>query len=194
MCTISKNGLRARARQAVRAEIAEVAFALFVERGFEQTTVEEIAEAAGLSRRSFFRYFPSKEDTVFGFLYEMGQQLADAVAARPAGETPWTALRAGFDVLAASFMARSQDATALMKLIFTTPALRARHQDKQDRWRQLLTEALLARSVPKLEADVLAGTALAVFDVVCRQWLEPGATAHPDELLDSAFAVIRPLD
>ncbi|HTI23101.1 MAG TPA: TetR family transcriptional regulator, partial [Kutzneria sp.] len=131
-------GLRARARLAMRTEIAETAFALFVQRGFEQVTVDEIAEAAGLSRRSFFRYFPSKEDAVFGLLYDLGEELAAAVAARPTAEPPWTALRSACAVMLTPMLSRSDEALALLRLINDTPTLRARHQDKQDRWRKLL--------------------------------------------------------
>lgn len=184
-------GLRDRARRAVRTEIAEVAFALFVERGFEQTTVDDIAVAAGLSRRSFFRYFPSKEDTVLGFLYELGHQLADAVAARPAEEDPWTALRAGFDVVLDGFQARPEEARALLQLIHETPTLRGRHQDKQDHWRQLLTGALRARETPALQADVLASTALGAFDVVCRNWSQD-QSQQPGALLDEVFSLVGP--
>ncbi|MFI9384739.1 TetR family transcriptional regulator [Kutzneria sp. NPDC052558] len=187
-------GLRARARLAMRTEIAETAFALFIERGFEQTTVDEIAEAAGLSRRSFFRYFPSKEDTVFGLLNDLGEELAAAVAARPAAEPPWTALRAACSVLLTPMLHRADDAMALMRLINGTPSLRARHQDKQDRWRGLLIHALTARSVPPLQADVLASSALAIFDVVCRQWLAVGPSVEPARLMDEAFGVLTHSD
>jgi AcrR family transcriptional regulator len=176
----------------MRTEIAETAFALFVRRGFEQTTVDEIAEAAGLSRRSFFRYFPSKEDAVFGLLYDLGEELAAAVAARPAAEPPWDALRASCAVLIETMRGRPDDVMALLRLIHETPSLRARHQDKQDRWRKLLTDALQARSVPRLDADVLASAALAVFDVVCREWLFDGAPGDVAALMDEAFAVLAP--
>jgi AcrR family transcriptional regulator len=184
-------GLRARARLAMRTEIAETAFALFVERGFEQTTVDEIAEAAGLSRRSFFRYFPSKEDAVFGLLYDLGEELAAAVTARPAAEPPWTALRTSCAVMLGPMLERTDEAMALLRLINDTPTLRARHQDKQDRWRKLLVDALRTRSLSGLEADVLASAALAVFDVVCRQWLTSPA-ADPAGLMAEAFAVLKP--
>ena len=183
-------GLRARARLAMRTEIAETAFALFLERGFEQTTVDEIAEAAGLSRRSFFRYFPTKEDAVFGLLYDLGEEVAAAVASRPAAEPPWTALRAGCSVLIDPLLERPADAMALLRLIHETPSLRARHQDKQDRWRKLLTEALHTRSVSGIEADVLASAALAIFDVMCRQWLLAGPTADPGHLMTEAFGLL----
>ena len=185
-------GLRARARLAMRTEIAETAFALFLARGFEQTTVDEIAEAAGLSRRSFFRYFPTKEDAVLGLLYDLGEELAAAVAARPAAEPPWTALRAACAVLLTPMLHRADEAMALLRLINDTPSLRARHQDKQDRWRSLLLDALQARAVPRLEADVLASTALALFDVVCRHWLCADPSADIATLMNQAFDLLAP--
>jgi AcrR family transcriptional regulator len=76
--------LRNRATRAVRAEIAAVAIRLFLEQGFEKTTVDQIAVEAGLSRTSFFRYFATKEDVLLGHLEELGQKVRDALAARPA--------------------------------------------------------------------------------------------------------------
>ncbi|GAA5172944.1 hypothetical protein GCM10023321_73510 [Pseudonocardia eucalypti] len=192
MTTGGAEDLRSRTRRAVRAEIATVALELFLRNGFERTTVDEIAAAAGLSRRSFFRYFPTKEDTVLGFVLELGQQLADAVAARPAAEDPWTALRAAFAVPLAGFDARPDDVRALLRLIHGTPALRARQQDKQDHWRRLLGEALRERVASPLEADVLVVTALGAFDVMCRHWLDAQRPDAPGELLDRLFAMVGP--
>lgn len=84
----------------MRAEVSDVAFRLFTERGFENTTVEQIAAAAGLSRTTFFRYFGTKEELVLGRVSEFGRQVADALASRPAEEQPWDALRRAFDVIA----------------------------------------------------------------------------------------------
>ncbi|MER5266286.1 TetR family transcriptional regulator [Actinosynnema sp. NPDC002837] len=81
-------GLRERARRAVRAELAQIALGLFAERGFDETTVGEIAESAGLTKRSFFRYFPAKEDVVFAGTDVTGEQVVQDIRARPADEDP----------------------------------------------------------------------------------------------------------
>ena len=88
---------RAQARASVRAKIAQSVFSIFAERGFEETTASEAAEAAGISRASFFRYFSSKEEAVFAAQEAMGEEIAAALGQRPAEEDAWTALRRSFD-------------------------------------------------------------------------------------------------
>ena len=75
-------------RRAVRTQIAEAAMALFVAEGFDETTVDQIASAVGISSRSVFRYFATKEDMVVGHLDEIGERLAAALEARPRDESP----------------------------------------------------------------------------------------------------------
>ncbi len=97
--------LAERKRRAIRGELSEVALALLTDRKFESLTIDEIAAAAGVSRRTFFRYFTSKEDVVFAFLDQWAVRLAAPLAAaartdqsRPpatgggqcAGGTPWS--------------------------------------------------------------------------------------------------------
>jgi AcrR family transcriptional regulator len=72
---------RAQARASVRAKIAQSVFTIFAERGFEETTATEAAEAAGISRASFFRYFSSKEEAVFAAQEAMGEEIAAFSAA-----------------------------------------------------------------------------------------------------------------
>src|ERR1700730_7123307 len=93
------SGVRERTRVAIRRELAEAAVRLFTERGFAETTAREIATAVGISERTFFRYFASKEDVVLGVLHELGIELAARLAARPADETPFMALRRSFDLM-----------------------------------------------------------------------------------------------
>src|ERR1700719_2009310 len=78
-------GLRERKRQQTRERLTRMAMALFHERGFEATTLDDIAAAADISRRSFFHYFASKEDVVFAWQEESTAALIAAVVARPAG-------------------------------------------------------------------------------------------------------------
>jgi AcrR family transcriptional regulator len=89
---MSSEGLWSRTRQAAFAEIAEVAMDLFLEKGFEATTFDDIAAAVGISRRSLFRYFGTKEDIVLWGMADEGALARDALAERPDDEPLWTSL------------------------------------------------------------------------------------------------------
>ena len=137
--------LRNRATRAVRAEIAAVAIRLFLEQGFDKTTVDQIAAEAGLSRTSFFRYFATKEDAVLGHLEELGQKARDALIARPADEPAWQALRHAFDLLIAERSAYPEDGMSMHRMLRDTPALQARHLGKQVGWQELLAPEVARR-------------------------------------------------
>ena len=76
-------GLRERKKQRTRAELTDAAFRLFADRGFDETTIEDIVEQVEVSPRTFFRYFDSKEDVVIGFFDDLGLELRSMLAARP---------------------------------------------------------------------------------------------------------------
>src|SRR3954470_17089764 len=95
--------VRERTRRAVRGELAQLAVSLFVEKGYDETTVDDLAAAAGMSKRTFFRYFASKEELVMGKYEYFGEQLAEDLAARPAGEPVWVSLRQIFKRVADYF-------------------------------------------------------------------------------------------
>jgi len=187
-------GLRERTRRAVRAEIADAALRLFVERGFDETTVDDVVAAVGVSRRSFFRYFRSKEDVVLGFLDDVGVAICAGLAARPVEEPPWVALRRALDEVIVAYDGDANWILALHRLIYETPSLRARHLDKQDRWHRLLTAELAARAGVDPDKDlgprVLASTAMAALDVAISAWAEAQGRVPMAELLDAAFAAV----
>src|SRR3978361_1959054 len=93
--------LREHARHAVRGEGSRRAWGLFADHGFEATTVDQIAAAAGMSRRSFFRYFDGKDELLLDRMLESDDQVARALAARPPEEAAWPALRAALQELVA---------------------------------------------------------------------------------------------
>ncbi|MFJ8010368.1 TetR/AcrR family transcriptional regulator [Streptomyces fagopyri] len=91
-----KPGLRERKKQRTHAAISDAAIALFLEHGFNQVSVAQVAEAAEVSKRTVFAYFPAKEDLVVHRLADHETEIARVVRARPSGTDPLTALREHF--------------------------------------------------------------------------------------------------
>ena len=186
--------LRDRAARAVRAEVAAVAMRLFQEQGFDKTTVDQIAAEAGLSRTSFFRYFATKEDVVLGHLEELGQQVLAALAARPAAEPAWQALRRAFDLLVESATLPEQGLT-MSRMLHDTPSLRARQLGKQLGWQDLLTTEVARRlGVPTEAPDprprALVAAALGCLNAAADVWTAADGAIPLPVLLDQAMTAV----
>jgi AcrR family transcriptional regulator len=124
-------GLRERKRQQTRERLSRAAMALFLERGFEATTLDDIAAAADISRRSFFHYFASKEDVVFAWQEESTAALVAAVAARPADEPMLVAAENAITAMVRQL--EPNEAIAMACLKRDNPALQARDQVKYEK-------------------------------------------------------------
>lgn len=191
------SGLRELTRRTVRAQIAERAVALFIAQGFEETTVEQIASEVGMSARSVFRYFDTKEDMVVGSMQESGARLADALAARPADEDPWQALRGALSVLLAGMAENRDGAMARARMFAGTPSLRAARQQKHAQWRELLVPGVLARldggpaETRELRAAAITTAVLGCLEVSVTRWSEAGGTGSIEDLLDAAIMAVR---
>jgi AcrR family transcriptional regulator len=186
--------LRERTRRAVRRELQTVAIGLFLQQGFEATTVEQIAEAAGLSRRSFHRYFASKDDVLAAALENSGAKIAVGIAARPETEGPWLALRRGFDDLVTS---AGPDAVPLIRAMLHSTALSSSHAQKEASWQQAITEVLAPRlpDTPDrpLQARALAAAALACLTAAQLDWITDDGDRPLGPLLDTAMTAVAPL-
>lgn len=185
-----------RSRRAARDEVARTGVALFLDRGFDATTMDDVATAAGVSRRTLFRYFGSKEEVALGHLSGLGDELAAAVRALPAGTDPWDALVVAFEqVLPAGLVADDAAARALSRLVESTPALRAAHADKHRRWADALTpavaERLTASPDPELAARAVVGTVLACIEAATHHWLRTEDPRGIHGLALAALAAVR---
>jgi AcrR family transcriptional regulator len=170
--------LRARKKQRTRDAIIQAAVRLFSEKGFEDTTVEEIAAAAEVAPRTFYRYFPTKEDVVL-----VDQDLEDEAAERALldlrpGESDMDRVsRAVREILKVT--GRNLDSLAEMyKLVETTPALQLRTLEVTWRTEKRVAEALLMGKTrsPEVEcrARVLAACVSAAMRVVFVSWFKSG--------------------
>ncbi|MEV8393588.1 MULTISPECIES: TetR family transcriptional regulator [unclassified Streptomyces] len=188
--------LRERTRAAMRAEVSDVAFRLFAERGFENTTVEQIAAAAGLSRTTFFRYFGTKEELVLGRISAFGRQVADALAARPAKEQPWDALRRAFDVIAEPQTGEPGPPMDMIRLLSDACALMTRHWEKTQGWQSMLAPEISRRlggpdPAIDMRANALAAAAIACLDAATDAWTAGGATTPMSDLVDQAMGILH---
>jgi AcrR family transcriptional regulator len=183
-----------RKRQLVRDELSEAAVLLFAEQGFEETTVDQIAAAVGVSPRTFFRYFKVKEDVLVEFLGHFGEQLVAELAARPAGEPPLTAMRQALIPLIGLHLEHPEKTLRLTRLLLSTPTVRARYLDHQARWRDELAAVLATRTGagPEDFRPVLtASIALAAFAAAQARWADLDGAPSFVAMLDEAFNAAR---
>lgn len=186
--------LREIGKQAMRAEIAQRAVAFLDERGFEQTTVEEIAAAVGISPRSFFRYFPTKEDVAIGDLMPMGRLLEEALLARPESESAWAALRASLAPLERIVEADTENVRRTTRVALSTPSLRAKTIERHTAWAAVLAPIVARRLSGKkdhasMAADALTQSALACLYVATSAWSADESTSY-SALIDEAFDAV----
>jgi AcrR family transcriptional regulator len=191
----SQGGLRELTRRAVRVEIAEKAMELFLEQGFEETTIEQIAAAVGTSGRNVFRYFASKEEMVLGEMLERGNAVAVALQARPSTEGPWEALRNAFDDCLTNNRNDGGKALARATMLATTPSLRAASLFQSDQWVDLLYPHMLphvagAAATRELRARAIVCAALACLNVAVDAWTASAGRKRLDVLLATAFTAV----
>jgi AcrR family transcriptional regulator len=194
--------LRERTRRAVQKEITDAANTLFVEQGYEATTIDDIAAAVGMSQRSVFRYFPTKEDIVVGKFDFVADEMLGALRARPADEPVWESLRRVFDLLVPYVDApgKHEVAEPMQRIVFSTPPLFASYlqklQQMQDAVVTALQERAAAAGTPYPDEDpaprALTGAAFGCLIAAQHSWLAGGATATFADTLDRAMAAITP--
>jgi AcrR family transcriptional regulator len=179
----------------VRAEVGAVGMRLFLEQGFEKTTVDQIAAAAGLSRTSFFRYFATKEDVVLGSLEELGHRVLEAFVARPPQEPVWQALRRTFDVVLEEVAALGQEGLRQARMLNDTPSLKMSQLGKQLTWQSLLLPEVARRIGvtgetldPRPRALVAAG--LACLNAAVDSWNASKGVSDLPRLLDQAMSAL----
>ena len=152
--------------------LQKAAFELYAERGYEETTVAEIAERAGLTERTFFRYFADKREVLFGGSGELEQLMVDAVGAAPASATPMEAITAGLAAAGAMFDARFRPYSRRRQTVIdANPELQEREFAKLASLAAGLADALRGRGVQDPAAGLTADAGVAVFRVAFEHWI-----------------------
>ncbi|WP_433476010.1 TetR/AcrR family transcriptional regulator [Spirillospora sp. CA-142024] len=172
-----KGGLRERKKEATRRALHEAAMRLSVEHGLDEVTVEAIADAAGVSRRTFSNYFAGKEDALLYGDAQRMTSLLETFEVRPAGESSWTALRASVDALSAEIGELDPRWAAQVRLAREHPSVLARQLTHYAEFERALAELIAARDgLPHLRARVMAGAFITALRIASLTWIEERPT------------------
>jgi AcrR family transcriptional regulator len=180
--------LRERKRTRTRLMIQTEALGRFTEKGYAQTTVEEIADAAAISPRTFFRYFPTKEDVVLWDEYD--PQVGDLLAARPDDEPVVDSFRAIIRETLGGLLGRDPDRLLTrVRLLSSVPELRARFAEEQHAGVEMLVPLLTQKQGPRaddLGVRVIASSLIAAVLVALDLWQKGDGESDPVALVDQA--------
>jgi AcrR family transcriptional regulator len=186
---MSPSGLRERKKRETRQRLREAALQLVAARGLDHVTVEDIAEAADVSTRTFFNYFSSKEEAVVGSEPEWLTHVAEVLAARPADEAPLFSLEAVFAEFA-GLLEQDRDVHVLRrKVMADNPSLTARRTAAFDELEQVLVTAVRERlpAGATSDAPLVVAAAVAAMKVSVDAWVDSAGTADLTALLHGAI-------
>ncbi|MFP2896819.1 TetR/AcrR family transcriptional regulator [Corallococcus sp. 4LFB] len=155
-----------------RDRLAQAAMTLFQEHGYDRTTVEEIAARAGLTERTFFRYFTDKKEVLFGGSDALHERIVTTIAEAPPGTAPLDAVATALEAMAPFFKDRRDPARARQALLAAHAELRERELIKLASLASAAAETLRKRGVTEPTASLAAEAGIAVFKVAFERWLE----------------------
>ena len=165
--------------------------ALYAERGFENTTVSEIAERAGVTERTFFRHFADKREVLFEGASALEELLVTAVADAPESAGPLDAIAAGLDAIAGMFEERRSFSRQRRAIIAANPKLQERELIKLAAWATALADVLRRRGVPDPAAALAAETGIAVFRIAWERWTDEGNQRDFSQLINESFDELK---
>lgn len=165
-----------------RGRLERAALELYVERGFEGTSVAEIAERAGLTERTFFRHYADKREVLFAASSGLQELLVGAVARAPESATPMEAVAAALDAAAAALQERQEHARRRQAVIAANAELQERELIKLASLSAALADALRQRGVDDASASLAAEAGIAVFKIAFRRWVEQAEQAEQKDL------------
>ncbi len=155
-----------------RTRLRQAALELFSERGYDRTTAAAIATRAGVTERTFFRYFPDKREVLFDGEARVRTALTTSIAEAPVGKGPMDMLFEAFRAFEPMLVGNLAYSKPRQAVIAVTPALHERELAKIAALTDALADALKARGVPKLAADLAARIGVTVFVQATLAWLE----------------------
>jgi AcrR family transcriptional regulator len=176
-----------------RARLQRAAMALYSERGYDETTVAEIAERAGLTKRTFFRYFTDKREVLFWGSEILEQMMVAAIEAAPADTPALDLVAIALDAAAVRFEEARDFAGPRHRIIASSPELQERELIKAASLAANMASALRARGFGDTAATLAAHTATMVMHVTFGQWIEDPTRTPFDQIAKHTLAELRQL-
>ena len=183
----------ARWQPGAREQLVLAAVDLFTEQGYDATTVTEIAERAGVTKSTFFRYFPDKRDILLAGQETLGRLLAEGIAEAPIGASPLEAVAAGLERVSSAMTPMNRELGPRMKAAVAASAeLRERDALKSVGLAAAMSGALIARGVPDTTAHLAAELGVLAFKRGYAEWSEGDGEAE-HELSHYTLAALNEL-
>jgi AcrR family transcriptional regulator len=174
-----------------RGRLEHAALKLFSERGFDQTTVAEIAERAGLTERTFFRHFTDKREVLFAGSGALQEMLVSTVASAPAPTAPIDAIIAALGAAAAQLQDRRDYARERQGAIAANIELQERELIKLASLSAALADALRRRGVADSVASLTAEAGIAVFKIAFERWIHRANRQDFPQLIRDSFDQLK---
>ncbi|MGW4461860.1 TetR family transcriptional regulator [Micromonospora sp. NPDC004704] len=171
--------------------LREAAMQLYVERGFEQTTVADIAKRAGLTARTFFRHFADKREVLFAGSADLQKQLVLALEAAPGSASPMQAISAALDAAATALGQHPEHSRKRQSVINAHAELRERELIKLASLSAALADGLRRRDVPEPDASLAAEAGIVVLRVAFERWISEPHGADLSQTMRDALDRLR---
>ncbi len=178
----------------VREALIQAADALFVERGYEGTTVDQIAEKAGVSRRTFFRYFPSKEAIAFPYAANRLEAFRQFLAQRVSQEKPLVAVRAACLEIGTMLVASKAEELRRQAIVDQSAGLLAAELEVYRAWENAIAEAVIRDETAEdrvRSGKLFAAATIGIVRSVLREWYDANGEKDPIELFEEAFGLLE---
>jgi AcrR family transcriptional regulator len=174
-----------------RGRLEQAAMELYIERGFEQTTVAEIAQRAGLTERTFFRHFADKREVLFAGASSLEELLVNTVTNAPSNLAPIDAATAGLEAAGALIQQRRAFSRQRQTVIAANPELQERELIKLASLSTALAETLRRRGVGDTAASLTAEVAIAVFKIAFERWITEPTKQDLPQLIRSSLDELK---
>jgi AcrR family transcriptional regulator len=174
-----------------RGRLEQAALELYIERGFEQTTVAEIAQRAGLTERTFFRHFADKREVLFQGAASLRELLVSAVASAPDSAAPIDAVAGALEAAATLLQGRHESSRQRQTVIAANADLQERELIKLASLAAALTDTLRRRGVTEPAASLTAEAGIAVFKIAFERWVHDTAQGDFPRLIRESLAELK---